>query len=149
MAANGVPILLRYLLEERLAYPVDFKHSLFDGQRILGDSKTWRGLFGSLLTTCCLSLLLGYSLLTGLMISLGAMSGDLLSSFTKRRLKMPSSSMAPLLDQLPESLIPAILVMHTFHLSITNIIILVLLFIILEYMLSRVLYQLGIRRRPY
>ena len=34
------------------------------------------------------------------------MAGDLLSSFTKRRMRLASSSMAPGIDQVPESVLP-------------------------------------------
>jgi hypothetical protein len=36
------------------------------------------------------------------------MAGDLLSSFVKRRLNLPPSSRATGLDQIPESLLPAL-----------------------------------------
>lgn len=104
---------------------------------------------GAFLITCPVALLLGYDLETGFLIATGAMSGDLLSSFIKRRLNMRPSSMAPLLDQIPESLIPALLVMHTFQLTAHSLINLVVIFFVLEYLLSLLFYELGIRKKPY
>lgn len=149
ITANGAPILFRYLSGNRIAYPIDFRVIFFDQKRLLGNAKTWRGLMGSFLLTCPMTLLLGYDLETGFLIATGAMSGDLLSSFIKRRLNMRPSSMAPLLDQVPESLIPALLVMHTFYLTAHTVIYLVTIFFVLEYILSQLLFELGIRKKPY
>jgi hypothetical protein len=44
----------------------------------------------------------------GLAFGLLALCGDLASSFVKRRMSMRSGYSAPLLDQLPESLLPLI-----------------------------------------
>lgn len=148
VVANGSPIIVNYCLSNRLSLPVDFGASL-GKQRILGDSKTWRGIVSSVCFTCIVAVFLGYEVLTGLLISLAAMSGDLFSSFIKRRLAMPSSSMAPLLDQVPESLFPALLVADSFLLNYIDIAILVACFVVIELILSRQLYKIGIRRRPY
>ncbi|MCB1984888.1 MAG: CDP-archaeol synthase [Burkholderiales bacterium] len=149
ITANGGPILFRYLAGNKMAYPVDFRVIFFDQKRLLGNAKTWRGLIGSFLVTCPMAWLMGYDLTTGFLIAAGAMSGDLISSFIKRRLNMRPSSMAPFLDQIPESLIPALLVMQAFHLTANTVTYLVIIFFILEYVLSRLLYELGIRKKPY
>ena len=147
--ANGAPIVIRVLLNNRLATAIDFGHQLFDKNPILGDSKTWRGIFAALILTSAAAWLFGYSPYTGLLIAIYAVLGDLSSSFIKRRLDKPPSSMAPLLDQIPESLFPALMMMETFKLDIFDIIQLVLIFIIIELLLSHVLYKWGIRKRPY
>ncbi|SFK38302.1 CDP-2,3-bis-(O-geranylgeranyl)-sn-glycerol synthase [Nitrosomonas aestuarii] len=149
ITANGAPIMLRFLARNRMIYPVDFGYVFFDNKRLLGNSKTWRGLIVAIATTSLFALLLGYSIETGLLIASGAMSGDLLSSFVKRRLGMRPSSMAPFLDQIPESLFPALLVMQAFDLTALNILYLVSLFVIFELTVSRLLYEIGIRKRPY
>jgi len=149
LVANGSPILLRYLMRDAFSYPIDFNCLLTDGKPLLGSAKTWRGLMGSLLITSLSTQMIGQDFVTGLLVASGAMCGDLLSSFLKRRLGMRSSTRAPLLDQVPESLIPALLLMQTFHLSITAIVALVFAFFLLDIMLSRLLYQLGIRKKPY
>jgi len=86
---------------------------------------------------------------TGLLVAIYAILGDLTSSFIKRRLGKPVSSMAPLLDQIPESLLPAFMLMNTFGLNMSNVVLLVLIFIISELMLSHVFYKWGIRKHPY
>ena len=57
----------------------------------------------------------------GLVVAVWAMVGDCLSSFVKRRLKMPSSSMALGLDQIPESLLPLLGVWHQLSLTLEGI----------------------------
>jgi CDP-2,3-bis-(O-geranylgeranyl)-sn-glycerol synthase len=71
------------------------------------------------------------------------------SSFIKRRLDMAPHSMAPLLDQVPESLLPALMLRHTFGMDAVSIIILVAAFVVAELLLSLVLFKLGIRKKPY
>ena len=85
----------------------------------------------------------------GVVIGLAAMLGDLLSSFVKRRLGMASSSMAFGLDQIPEAWLPLLAVSSLFELTGSVIAGMVAGFIVLELVLSRLLYWLGIRKRPY
>lgn len=147
--ANGAPILIRVLLNDSWNNAVDFGKKLQDNQRIFGPSKTWRGIFIALATTPAAAWLLGHSPETGLLIAVYAVLGDLVSSFIKRRLAMKPSSMAPLLDQVPESAFPAIMMMQTFNLDTQSVILLVLTFVIIELVLSHILYRWGIRNRPY
>lgn len=147
--ANGSPILIRWLLNDSFNLAVDLGQTLPDKKRIFGSSKTWRGVFTALLVTSVAAWFLGHSLETGLMVAIYAVLGDLFSSFIKRRLSMKPSSMAPLLDQVPESLFPALMMMKTFDLDFWSVIQLVLTFIIVELALSHVLYRWGLRKRPY
>ena len=86
---------------------------------------------------------------TGALIAVYAILGDLFSSFIKRRLGLAPSSMAPLIDQVPESLLPALMLKDSFGLDTKAIMILVSAFIVADLILSKVLYRLGIRNRPY
>ena len=95
LAANGSPILARNLLEERWGTPLDLGKTLPDGNRLLGDAKTWRGLVAAVLASTLLAIAVGWPWQIGALIGLFAMLGDALSSFIKRRLGKPSSSMAP------------------------------------------------------
>ncbi|MCK5395367.1 MAG: CDP-archaeol synthase [Gammaproteobacteria bacterium] len=147
--ANGAPILIRELLNNKYDLAVDFGGKLPDDKRIFGPSKTWRGILAAIIATTAAAWVLGYSPVTGLLIATYAILGDLISSFIKRRLAIEPSNMAPLLDQIPESLFPALMMMETFKLSISSVILLVLIFVIIELLLSRTLYRWGIRKRPY
>lgn len=147
--ANGAPIITRQWLNDSFSYAVDLGQNLPDKNRIFGPSKTWRGIFSSLLATPVVAVLLGYSVEAGLMVAIYVVIGDLFSSFIKRRLSMEPSSMAPLLDQVPESFIPAFMLRQTFNLDILSVIWLVLIFITIELLLSYILYRWGVRKRPY
>lgn len=147
--ANGSPILIRLLLNDAFDLAVDLGQKLPDNRRIFGSSKTWRGMFAALVATTAAAWLFGYPPETGMLIATYAMLGDLFSSFIKRRLSMQPSSMAPFLDQVPESLFPALMLMDVFNLDIMAVILLVLTFVILELALSHILYKWGIRKKPY
>jgi CDP-2,3-bis-(O-geranylgeranyl)-sn-glycerol synthase len=147
--ANGAPVILRALLKDKLDTPLDFGRKLPDNRPVFGRSKTWRGAVGAIILTSVGAVALGYGISTGAQVAIYALIGDLLSSFSKRRLGLAPSSMAPLLDQIPESLLPAIMMMDSFELDVQSVILLVCLFIVLELLLSYVLFKLGIRKRPY
>lgn len=149
MVANGAPILMQFLLREFLDAPIDFGYLLANGQRLLGCSKTWRGFISALVLTSVAASLLGYSIVMGFYIGLLAMLGDLLSSFIKRRMRLASGEMALFLDQVPESLLPALVLKQQFGLSLIAVLVLSGSFLVLELMLSRVLFKLGIRDRPH
>ena len=149
MTANGAPILLRWLLEDRAVRPVDGGRLLPDGRPLFGCNKTIAGLAAALVATSFVAWLMGWSSLMGCYIAALAMAGDLLASFIKRRLAIPPSGMAPGLDQIPESLIPLLGVSGVFDLAWIQILIVVLIFIALDYVLSYLLYLLHIRKQPY
>jgi hypothetical protein len=77
------------------------------------------------------------------------MVGDLISSFVKRRLGMPPSSRAPGLDQIPESLLPALLAEFVLPITAIDIIATVIAFMFCEVLFSRILFRIGLRDQPY
>ncbi|MEM3213774.1 MAG: CDP-2,3-bis-(O-geranylgeranyl)-sn-glycerol synthase, partial [Metallosphaera sp.] len=85
--------------------PIDLGKIFVDGRRVLGDGKTFEGLLISLTygTTVgvAISFFLGYKwIVVSFMESLGAMLGDMVGAFIKRRLNIPRGGRAPLLDQI-------------------------------------------------
>ncbi len=149
MTANGAPIIFRWLSGARYAWPLDAGLKLADGHPLFGASKTLRGVLAALLCTTLLAWLMGWPPLLGLLFAAMAMLGDLLASLIKRRLAIPASGMAPGLDQIPESLLPLLAVRGVLELSWLQIILIVLAFIVLDYLLSFILYRLHIRQHPY
>jgi CDP-diglyceride synthetase len=85
----------------------------------------------------------------GVAVGSMAMIGDLFSSFVKRRLNLPPSSRATLLDQVPESLFPLLACRGLLSLSLLDIGVCVAIFFFREVFLSRLLYRAHIRDRPY
>lgn len=147
--ANGVPIVVASVFGDWGDHPLDGGRVLADGHRVLGDSKTWRGVLLAPLVTGVAAVPLPLPLEVGVMVGVGAMLGDLLSSFVKRRLGMVSSSMALGLDQIPEALLPLLLVADSLELSWAAIGLTLASFVVLELALSPVFFRLGIRNRPY
>ncbi|MEX1033357.1 MAG: CDP-archaeol synthase [Cellvibrionaceae bacterium] len=149
IVANGSPLLVGNLLGRIADRPIDADLCFVDGQPLLGATKTWRGLLSSLLLTSLCAWLLGLGWLAGLVVAGGAMLGDLISSFIKRRLGMASSTKAIGLDQLPEALIPALLVHFFFHYSWSTVIIATGVFVIADMLVSPLLFRWGLRREPH
>lgn len=149
VVANGVPVIIAKLLGQFANHPLDGRRKFYDGRNIFGPSKTIRGFVGAIVFTPIVTMFLGWSFIVGLYIAVGAMLGDLISSFLKRRLGLPSSSMALGLDQVPESLIPALLCMNALAFGVLDIAIIVVAFFVGELILSRFLYWLKIRKTPY
>ena len=110
-----------YLPNSAAAYfgggmPMDLGRKMKDGTRVLGDGKTWKGTIagtaaGFVIGLIQLALLypLGHPLgnsgetplwvLVLVCLSFGAILGDLLGSFIKRRLKVERGAKFPILDQ--------------------------------------------------
>jgi CDP-2,3-bis-(O-geranylgeranyl)-sn-glycerol synthase len=107
---------------------MDFGRSVSrDGQRVLGPSKTWAGFIVGTLFAMPFGFLQAYLILIApppwqlvpsygtsviaavpvvLLLTAGALAGDALGSFIKRRLRRPSGTRSPLLDQLPFVAVP-------------------------------------------
>jgi CDP-2,3-bis-(O-geranylgeranyl)-sn-glycerol synthase len=149
IVANGLPIIVRWLLKGRWSTPIDGGAVFIDGLPLLGTSKTYRGVLSAIVGTTCIAIVMGWPWDIGLMVSLLAMLGDCLSSFVKRRMNLPSSSIALGLDQIPESLLPLLGVWHQLSLTWEGIVATVAGFLILELVLSGILYKLRIRKHPY
>lgn len=147
--ANGAPILAARILSTHLSTPIDRGRLAPDGYAWLGQGKTWRGIISAYLLALPAALWLEYPVITSVYIIGLSMCGDLISSFIKRRLAMPSSSRAFLLDQIPEAGLPVVYLWGTGQLTILDALWIVLLFIVAEVGLSKILYKLHIRKRPY
>jgi CDP-2,3-bis-(O-geranylgeranyl)-sn-glycerol synthase len=147
--ANGTPLIAGKLLGRFLSYPVDAGKTFIDRRRIFGASKTVRGVVLAIIATSACAPLLGVPWTTGLVIGLAAMAGDLTSSFVKRRLGYAPSSMALGLDQIPESLFPAIAGVSLNVLTGTDVILVVAVFFVGELVLSGLLFRLHLRDQPH
>ena len=147
--ANGGPVLFARLLGTRFAARIDGGVVLGDGHPLLGRSKTWRGLVAAIVLAAFTAVLIGLPWQAGALIGASAMAGDCLSSFVKRRLALEPSSMALGLDQVPESLLPAVASGVFLRLAFSDIVAIVLVFSLGELAISRLFYAVGLRDRPY
>jgi CDP-diglyceride synthetase len=147
--ANGTPVIAKKILGTILARPLDGGMNLADGQPLFGDSKTIRGIVLSIVVTTLAAPLIGVDWTIGVAIAATAMIGDLFSSFTKRRMALVPGSMALGLDQIPESLLPAIACRWMLPVTALDIVLVAALFFVGELVVSRALYTFKIRDRPY
>jgi len=99
--ANAAPVVLGG------GRPIDGGRKFTDGRPIFGPGKTIRGFIAGLIAGSVFAMLQGASVglvhsyaLRGFLLSLGALSGDLLGSFIKRRANLKRGAAAPGLDQL-------------------------------------------------
>jgi len=79
--------------------------TLGDGQRVLGDHKTFRGFASGLIVGTIVGLACSYIFSKNLLIiavaaSFGALCGDVLGALLKRRLKIAPGGALPIVDQL-------------------------------------------------
>jgi CDP-2,3-bis-(O-geranylgeranyl)-sn-glycerol synthase len=149
MLANGTPVIAKKILGVRYSYPVDCRLTFADGRPLLGRSKTFRGVVLAVAVTAAAAPLVGLAWDVGLLVGGFAMAGDVFSSFCKRRLNLPSSSRASGLDQVPESLFPALACRNLLGLTTADIVVCIVVFFVGEIVLSRVLYAFRLRDRPY
>lgn len=147
--ANGSPVVAKRIFGNNFAQPVDGNIRFVDGQPLFGASKTVRGILVSIFITSACAPLLGLTLKIGLVVATTAMAGDLLSSFLKRRLGLQPSSQAVGLDQIPESLFPLLACRQALSLTVLDIVVGTAIFFLGEVLLSRVLFRLRVRDRPY
>jgi len=163
-AANGLTPILG--LRKGL-HPVDGGRKL-RGQPLFGPGKTLEGLiFGTLMGGCIgLIEMLAYpylpfsispvqlnivpmSLILGLLLGFGAMSGDLAGSFIKRRLKIPRGRPAPFLDQedfLAGALAFSLLLIP---LEISWVVLLVFVTFVVHIVANMIGYLLKIKKQPW
>jgi len=149
VVANASPILATYAMRNRFDYPVDTGFMLSDGRPLFGESKSIRGIVATLALTPIAAITIGHPAICGVLVGTYAMLGDLLSSFVKRRMRLPPSSRAPVLDQLPEALLPTIILAPEVGLSAGEVTVVVVTFFLLAVTLSPMLFNLGIRNRWY
>ncbi|MBL7160690.1 MAG: CDP-2,3-bis-(O-geranylgeranyl)-sn-glycerol synthase [Candidatus Aenigmarchaeota archaeon] len=116
-AANGLAPLIKF---KSGLHPIDGGRQ-WRGRPLLGRGKTWEGLFLGVFVAVIISLvqmttfpflpwalsevhgvilnIVPMSAALGLLLGLGAMCGDLVASFLKRRIRLPRGAPAPILDQ--------------------------------------------------
>ena len=147
--ANGTPIFAKKLFGQRFSRPIDGGIRWLDGRALLGSSKTVRGVLLSITATALVAPLFGISWTLGAALAATSMLGDLLSSFIKRRMGQKPHSQALGLDQIPESALPLLVLHRPLGITLVQGVIIVVLFFVLELLLSRLLYRWRLRDRPY
>jgi CDP-2,3-bis-(O-geranylgeranyl)-sn-glycerol synthase len=85
---------------------MDFGRNFFDGKRLFGNNKTFRGFFFGWVVGLAVGLMEGvafgfqnYPVLFSILIPLGALLGDLTGAFIKRRIGIRPGGLLPVVDQ--------------------------------------------------
>lgn len=129
MWVNMLPPFAALVLGNRFNFRIDNGLLWFDRRPVFGSHKTIRGVIFSIAGGTAVFPMLGTPWWAAFMAALLAMTGDLVSSFIKRRFDFPSGKNIMVLDQIFESLLPALFLVHYLHLPYWHILIVLLLFI--------------------
>jgi len=120
-AANATPVIFARVLGNRLAAPIDAMFRRHGEPPILGAHKTWRGLITGAAAALLAGSMIPCGAWTGLAFGALSLSGDLASSYVKRRLRRPPGHEVLLVDQLPEALLPLITLAGPLGLTVASI----------------------------
>ena len=148
--------------------PVDFGKGDSNGVRWIGDGVTWRGLIAGTIVGILTGIIQGFlapaimanfgqliitpivtdvssGILIGFLLGFGALLGDAIGSFLKRRLGIGRGKPAPLLDQLDFLIVALILVSLVIELSLSFIVIAIVLTLIIHLLANTGAYLLGLK----
>ncbi len=156
--ANGTPVVV--LRFARRGHPLDMGMVMRDGRRLLGDGKTVEGLISGVSAGLAAAVLLHTllpgvyrSFLEGGLMPIGAMAGDILGSFLKRRLGVERGGSAPVLDQLGFLLLALLLAWLPYGPPVwadpLTIILLLIVTAILHISTNALAYLVGLKEKWY
>ncbi len=147
--ANAVPVLAGG------GVPMDFGRAFPDGRPVFGRNKTYRGFFFGLAVGTAVGLLetvvFGYPVLFGLLLSLGALIGDLAGAFLKRRLGIAPGGLLPVVDQV-DFIVGAILFSLPLSLEVFSLELALVVLIItppVHLLTNFAAYKLGLKSNPW
>ena len=162
--ANMAPIIVKDAFKS-LKIPIDFNKKI-KNKPIFGKNKTFRGLFFGVIFAVIIAYLqfllyknnifvnisiADYSnwLLIGFLMGFGAIFGDLIESFIKRRMNYdPGKSFVPF-DQLDFVIGALIFIYPLVALSLSKIIIILLLSFVLHIIVNHIAYYIKLRREQW
>ena len=127
--------------------PLDCGATLADGTRVLGEHKTWRGLVAGALTCGVVARLLQHPLSLGIAFGLLSLTADTAASFVKRRLRLQPGTEIPGLDQLPEALVPLLVLSRPLGLGLIASFAIAFAFLLLDLAVTRLRHPKN-RSRP-
>jgi len=141
--ANASPVIFI-----KNGHPIDFNRKFIDNKPLFGRGKTIEGFIIGILSGTIVGILQN-RILAALMLSIGAMCGDLIGSFIKRRLDIGRGGPAPILDQ-TSFLFGAIILSSLIEkFTLFEIIILVVITIPLHFITNVIAFLLKIKKVPW
>jgi CDP-2,3-bis-(O-geranylgeranyl)-sn-glycerol synthase len=159
--ANAIPVVLGG------GTPIDLGRKLSDGKPIFGSHKTIRGFIAGVVAGTLVGvaqefvlhsvapsdfvLPFYYSVLVGFVISLGALLGDLVHSFVKRRINIVEGAPLPIADQL-DFVVGAVLLSFLApapHLNVLTIVIILVITLPTHLLTNVIAYLTGVKKTPW
>jgi len=148
--------------------PVDFNKTDSKGNRWIGNGVTWRGFIAGTLIGTLTGTVQGYfgpqiiqtfgqyiitpiitdinsGILIGFLLGFGALLGDAIGSFLKRRLGIGRGEPAPILDQLDFIIVALILVSFAVKLNWLVVVIAIVLTLAVHLITNSIAYLLGMK----
>lgn len=137
--------------------PIDLGKNFIDNKRLLGDGKTFKGFILAVIAGTLVGLVQNYigpdfginMILQGFLLSVGAMLGDVVASFIKRRSGVKRGGRFPILDQL-DFLLGALIVVSINYVPDIRLIIIVFIFTpFIHKTANYIAYKIGIKDVPW
>ena len=148
--------------------PVDFGKSDKKGNRWIGDGVTWRGFIAGTIIGTLTGAVQGYfgpelmqtfgqyiitpiatdlhsGIMIGFLLGFGALLGDALGSFIKRRMGIGRGKPAPILDQLDFIIVALILVSLVVELNLICVVLAIILTLFIHLIANTGAYLLGMK----
>ena len=162
--ANMAPVMTKKIFNN-LKIPIDFNKKI-NNKPIFGQNKTFRGLIFGVIFAIIIAFiqsvfynnnilldisLVDYSnwLLIGFLLGLGAIFGDLIESFVKRRLNYePGKSFVPF-DQLDFVIGALIFIYPIVSLSLNKILIILILSFVLHVLVNHISFYTSVRKEKW
>ncbi|MBN2336858.1 CDP-2,3-bis-(O-geranylgeranyl)-sn-glycerol synthase [Candidatus Bathyarchaeota archaeon] len=128
--------------------PLDGGRTWLDGKPFLGSHKTVKGTFFGVAVGLIVGLLQG-NLLGGALQSVGAITGDIVASFFKRRWNLHPGESMPLVDQLDFITFAIVMSYPVQRTSLESILIILVLTVPLHYIVNYVAWALRLKDHPW
>jgi len=163
-AANGLAPLSKFTKRA----PIDKGKNWKDGKRIFGDGKTWEGSIIGIMMAVFIASVMGFVFyflpwdlspipmqiapmgpLTGFMIGLGSISGDIFKSFFKRRFGFERGRSLPIVDQLDFIIFSFLFAALVVPVKITWLIMLAVVTPLFHLSANYIGYLLKLKNEPY
>ncbi len=141
--------------------PLDFHRTLGDGEPLFGKGKTWKGTFVGIASGTFMGWIAAQAfpdmvilvsdsyLVYAFLLSVGAILGDIIGSFIKRRMKMKRGAPAHILDQLDFVIGGVLLSIAVSKPNWTGLILLVMITPFMHMAFNRIAYMLRIKNVPW
>jgi len=154
--------------------PIDGGAIFRDGSRVLGDGKTVRGflvgvIFGTLVgiaqyfaapilepilaefvtVTPSMNYVLSMQIPAAFLMSVGALTGDLIGSFIKRRVHLKSGAPSPVMDQMGFIIMALIFAYPVLQPDSVYVVILTITTLLIHWISNAMGYLLGLKKNPW